>query len=117
MAIRFEDLPPQVQNQLQQLQQLQQQFEMVVQQRLQIDIKLKETQNALDEMNKIDESTPVYKSVGNLIVKTEKEDVVKELQEEKETLEVRKKALESQEKRLKEKIEELQNKIQEALKR
>ena len=116
MAIRFEDLPPQVQNQLQQLQQFQQQFEMVVQQRLQIDIKLKETQNAIDEINKIDDSTPIYKGVGNLIVKTGKEEVIKELQEEKETLEIRKKALETQEKRLKEKIEELQNKVQEALK-
>ncbi|MCD6223159.1 MAG: prefoldin subunit beta [Thermoplasmata archaeon] len=116
MAIRFEDLPPQVQNQLQQLQQFQQQFEMVVQQRLQIDIKLKEATNAIEELNKVDESTPIYKGVGNLIIKAKKEDVLKELQEEKESLEVRKKALETQEKRLKEKIEELQNKIQEALK-
>ena len=116
MAIRFEDLPPQVQNQLQQLQQLQQQYEMVVQQRLQIDIKLKENQNAIDEINKVDENTPIYKSIGNLIVKANKEDVLKELEEEKETLGIRKKALETQETRLKSKIEELQNKIQEALK-
>jgi len=117
MAIRFEDLPPQVQNQLQQLQQLQQQFEMVVQQRLQIEVKLKETQNAIDELNKIDDTTPVYKGVGNLIIRAKRGEVIKELQEEKETLEIRKKTLESQEKRFKEKIDELQNKIQEALKR
>ena len=68
------------------------------------------------KLNKVDEATPVYRSVGNLIVKAKKDEVLKELQEEKESLEVRKKALENQEKRLKEKIEELQNKIQEALK-
>ena len=117
MAVRFEDLPPQVQNQLQQLQQFQQQFEMVVQQRLQIDVRLRELKNAIEEMNKIDDSTPIYKNVGNLIVKAKREEVLKELNEEKDSLEVRKKALENQEKRLKEKIGELQNKIQEALKK
>ncbi|HHF56706.1 MAG TPA: prefoldin subunit beta [Thermoplasmatales archaeon] len=116
MAIKFDDLPPQVQNQLRQLQQFQQQLEITVQQRLQIDVRLRETENALEELNKLEENAPVYKSVGNLIIKADKEKLIKELQEEKETLEVRKKTLESQESKLKEKIEELQKKLQEALK-
>ena len=116
MAIKFDDLPPQVQNQLRQLQQFQQQLEITVQQRLQIDVRLRETENALEELNKLEENAPVYKSVGNLIIKADKEKLIKELQEEKETLEVRKKTLESQENKLKEKIEELQKKLQEALK-
>lgn len=116
MAIKFEDLPPQVQNQLRQLQQLQQQLEMIVQQRLQIDIKLRETENALEEIGKIDENTPLYKSVGNLIIKASRGEVMKNLQEEKESLEIRKKTMENQESRLKEKIEEIQKKIQESIK-
>ncbi len=116
MAIKFDDLPPQVQNQLRQLQQFQQQLEITVQQRLQIDVRLRETENALEELNKLEENAPVYKSVGNLIIKADKDKLIKELQEEKETLEVRKKTLESQESKLKEKIEELQKKLQEALK-
>ena len=116
MAVRFEDLPPQVQNQLQQLQQLQQQYEMVVQQRLQIDVKLRENQNAFEEIGKAEDSIPIFKSVGNLIIKAKKEEILKELEEEKETLSVRKKSLENQESRLKEKLDDLQKKIQEALK-
>ena len=116
MAIKFDDLPPQVQNQLRQLQQFQQQLEITVQQRLQIDVRLRETENAFEELNKLEENAPVYKSVGNLIIKADKEKLIKELREEKETLEVRKKTLESQESKLKEKIEELQKKLQEALK-
>ncbi|KAA0010143.1 prefoldin subunit beta [Thermoplasmatales archaeon ex4484_30] len=116
MAIKFEDLPPQVQNQLKQLQQFQQQLEMVMQQRLQVDIRLRDTENALEELNKIDEGTPVYKGVGNLIIRADKEKLIKELSEEKESLEIRRKSLEGQENRIKEKIEELQKKIQEALK-
>jgi len=116
MAIRFEDLPPQVQNQLKQLQQFQQQLELIVQQRLQVDIKLRETENALEELNKVDDATPIYRTVGNLIIKAGRDDVIKSLQEEKESLEVRKKSLENQENRLKEKIDELQKKVQESLK-
>ncbi|MCD6481998.1 MAG: prefoldin subunit beta [Thermoplasmata archaeon] len=116
MAIRFEDLPPQVQNQLKQLQQFQQQLELIVQQRLQVDIKLRETGNALEELNKVDDATPIYRTVGNLIIKAGKDDVIKSLQEEKESLEVRKKSLENQENRLKEKIDDLQKKVQESLK-
>ncbi|MCD6512986.1 MAG: prefoldin subunit beta [Thermoplasmata archaeon] len=113
--VRFDELPPQVQNQLQQLQQLQQQFEMVVQQRLQIDVKMRENQTAIEEINKAEEGIPIYKTIGNLIISAKKDEIIKELQEEQESLDVRKKALEAQEKRLKEKIDELQNKIQEAL--
>ncbi len=116
MAIKFEDLPPQVQNQLKQLQQFQQQLEMVMQQRLQIDIRLRDVENALEELNKMEGDAGVYKGVGNLIIKADKEKLIKELSEEKESLEVRKKSLESQENRMKEKIDELQKKIQEALK-
>ncbi len=105
MAIKFEDLPPQVQNQLKQLQQFQQQLEMVMQQRLQVDIRLRDTENALEELNKIDEGTPVYKGVGNLIIRADKEKLIKELSEEKESLEIRRKSLEGQENRIKEKIE------------
>ncbi|MEM1514036.1 MAG: prefoldin subunit beta [Candidatus Thermoplasmatota archaeon] len=116
MATKFEDLPPQVQNQLRQLQQLQQQMELLLQQKLQIEIRLRDAEDALEELNKIDENANVYKGVGNLIIKSEKNKLIKELQEEKESLEIRKKTMESQENRLKEKINELQSKIQEALK-
>lgn len=115
MAIKFEDLPPQVQNQLRQLQQLQQQLEITVQQKLQIEIKLRETENALEELGKMEGDEAVYKSIGNLIIKANKENLIKELKEDKEATEIRKRSIEEQEKRLKERIEELQNKLQEEL--
>ena len=117
MAIKFEDLPPQVQNQLKQLQQFQQQLEIITQQRLQIEARLKETETALEELSKLEREESIYKAIGNLIIKTNKDKLIKELQEDKESLEIRKKSLESQENRLKERIEDLQNKIQEALKK
>ncbi|HDN50648.1 MAG TPA: prefoldin subunit beta [Thermoplasmatales archaeon] len=117
MAVKFEDLPPQVQNQLKQMQQLQQQLEMLVQQRLQLDVRLRETENALEELNKLEDGSLIYKTIGNLIIKADRETVLKELQEEKESSELRKKTLEGQETKIKEKLEELQTKIQEALRK
>lgn len=116
MSIKFEDLPPQVQNQLKQMQQLQQQLEMLAQQRFQIDVRLKEIDSATDELSKLEGKSVVYKSIGNLIVKADKETVSKELKEEKETTELRKKTLETQETKVKEKVQELQSKLQESLK-
>ena len=117
MAVKFEDLPPQVQNQLKQMQQLQQQLEMLVQQRLQLDVRLRETENALEELNKLEDDSLIYKTIGNLIIKADRETVLKELQEEKESSELRKKTLEGQETKIKEKLEELQTKIQEVLRK
>ena len=116
MAIKFEDLSPQVQNQLKQLQQFQQQLDMIVQQRFQIDVRLKEIDSAYDELSKLEGDSLVYKSIGNLIIKANKETVLKELKEEKESTELRKKSIESQETKLKEKLQELQGKLQETLK-
>lgn len=116
MAIKFDELPPQVQNQLRQLQILQQQLETLMQQKLQIDIMIKDAENALEELSKMEENLAVYKNVGNLIIRADKDKLIKELQDSKETLAIRRKNIESQENKLKEKMEELQNKLQEALK-
>lgn len=116
MAIDISNLPPQLQNQLQQFQQMQQQLQMIVQQRTQVELRLRDTDKALEELAKLKGETPIYKSIGSLLVKTpDKKSVQKELSETKETLEIRKKTLEEQEGRLKEKTQELQSKIQNAL--
>ncbi|MEA2055105.1 MAG: prefoldin subunit beta [Candidatus Thermoplasmatota archaeon] len=115
MSVKFEDLPPQVQNQLQQLQQFQQQLEITIQQRQQIKIRIKDIENALEELEKADKDALVFKNVGPILIKADEKDVAKELQDTKENLEVRKKTMEKQEQRVKEKIEEIQAKIQGAL--
>ncbi len=116
MAIDPKSLPPQIQNQLGQLQQIQQQLQLVTQQRTQIDIRLKDTERALEELKKTTEKTPIYKNIGSLLIRApNKQSIEKELTENKETLEIRKKTLEQQEGRFKEKSQELQSKIQNAL--
>ncbi len=109
------ELPPQVQNMIAQLQQTQQQLQMVITQKVQLENSLKELENAIQEVEKIDEGTPIFKTVGTILVKTSKDEVLKELKEKKETFEIRIKTLERQESKLKERLQELQKKIKSML--
>jgi prefoldin beta subunit len=109
-------LSPQLQDQINRLQQLRTQVQMISQQRQQVEMKLREIDEALGELEKIDASTPVYKSVGAILIKSKgKSSLQKELKQEKETLDVRKSTLEKQESRSREKMSELQSKVQNAL--
>ncbi|WP_457548664.1 prefoldin subunit beta [Archaeoglobus sp.] len=109
------ELPPQVQNMIAQLQTVQQQLQMVVSQKLQLENALKEIEEAINEVEKVGEDTPIYKTVGTVLVKTKKDEILKELNEKKETIEVRIRALSRQEEKLKERLQELQNKVKSML--
>ena len=111
-----EELTPQLQDQINRLQQLRSQYQMISQQYQQVEIRLKEVEEALEELKKTTDKTPIYKSVGAVLIKTKgKKDVEKELLANKETLELRKSTLEKQEGRTREKLNELQSKVQNAL--
>jgi len=106
----------QLQDQLARLQQMRIQLQMIIQQRQQVELRLKEVDEALGELDKTDEKTPIYKSVGAILIKTKgKEEIIKELKSNKEALELRKITLEKQEGRTKEKLNELQGKVENAL--
>ncbi len=110
------EMSKQLQDQINRLQQMRMQLQMISQQRQQLEMRLKETDEALEELDKIDTKTPVYKSIGSLLVKTKgKTEVKKELKENKDSFELRKETLEKQEGRTKEKLNELQSKVQNAL--
>ncbi len=111
-----EQLPAQVQDQINRLQQLRNQFQMISQQRQQVEVRLRETEEALEELKTTTDKTPIYKSIGAVLIKTKgKKEVTEELQSTKENLEVRKATLEKQEGRTREKLNELQSKVQNAL--
>ena len=112
----MEKLPPELQNQLVQLQQFQQQLEVIAQQRQALQLKLGETQHALEELRKTKKNLPVYKSAGPILMRIEsKESVIGELQSDAETLEIRVKTLEKQEGHLKERTNILESKVRNAL--
>jgi prefoldin beta subunit len=90
---------------------------MIQQQRYQVDTRLREIDEALDELEKATDKTPIYKSVGSILIKAEgKEMVVSELKSNKESLDIRKNTLNKQEGQTREKLTELQSKVQNSLK-
>lgn len=109
------ELPPQIQNQLAQLQQIQQQAQAIMQQRGQVEMVLRETDRALEELKKAGEDETVYKAAGELLIKAKKEDVVKELEEKKDSLDVRLKSLSRQEERIQSRFTQLQDQLKAAL--
>ncbi len=112
----MKEISPQLQNQIAQYQQLQNQLQVLGSQRVQLEAKLREIEGTLEELGKISSDTPVYKSIGMLLVRQDdREALTKELEEHKETLTIRVKSLQKQEKSLSERYEDLATKIQAAL--
>ncbi len=106
-----------LQDQINRLQQLRTQLQMIMQQNQQIELKIKEVDEALEELDKTNSKTPIYKSIGSILIKTNgKTDVIKELKTTKESLDLRKDTLTKQEGRTREKLNELQSKVQNAIK-
>ncbi|MGA8303295.1 MAG: prefoldin subunit beta [Thermoplasmata archaeon] len=109
-------LPAKLQNDLKQFQRLQQELGNAQQQRLQIDLKLRETTHTLEELKTLDDTAVLYRPIGGLLVRAKgKKEVEDLLSEEKETLEVRVKAIERQENHLKERYTTMQQELTEAL--
>jgi prefoldin beta subunit len=102
------EMSEETQNKLMQYQQMQQQLQYLGVQRYQLEVQLKETEKALEAVAKLKEGTPIYRSVGSLLVKVEDTDGLrKELAEKKDSQELRVRTLERQEKQMRERHEEL----------
>lgn len=110
-----EKVPPEVQNKLVRLQQLQEQLRLVLAQRQSVELELREVSRVSEEVSKLEEGSSLYKSIGHVLLRTDRESVLKELNEKKEVLELRVKTLSKQEEYLNKQIEDLRKRITEAL--
>ncbi len=108
-------LPPQLQEQLERLQQLQQTYQVVMSQRQQLDREQLEVNRALGELEKMSEKDIVYKSLGAILVKSTRKKLIEELTERKELLDMRIKVITKQQSRTEEQLKELQQRVQQRL--
>jgi prefoldin beta subunit len=106
-----QELPPWLKEQLSRLQQLQQNLQAIMMQKQQVEIEIVETDRALEELKKIGTDDVVYKSAGPLLIKSKKEDLLKDLGEKKELSNTRAMVLAKQETRVKDNLKEVENKI------
>ena len=108
------EIPPQVQNLFAQLQQLKAQMEALGRQKMQVEALLRDAENALEELGKVEENALIYKNIGELMIKASKEEVTEDLAEKKETYGLRQKTMERQEERGQKRYQQLQQQLQEA---
>ena len=108
-------LPLAVQERLLRLQQLQQTLQSILTQKQQLELELMEVDQALGELEKTPDEGVIYKSVGSLLIKTEKPKVTEDLNERKELANMRISVLGKQEERLRSQIKDLNEKLQKDL--
>src|ERR687885_2263758 len=106
-----QELPPWLREQVARLQQLQQNLQAIMMQKQQVELEVVETDRALEEIKKTGVEDVVYKSAGPLLIKSKKDDVIKELEEKKELSNTRVMVLTKQETRVKDNLKEVENKI------
>jgi len=87
-----------------------------VTQKQQLEIELSEAEKALSELEKITDDVPVYKSVGSILLKTDRQGLMSELKEKKELTNTRVTVLGKQEERTRERLKELRDRLQQRLK-
>jgi len=109
------EVPKNVQHQIAQFQQMQQQAQAITMQKQNVDIQIRETENALEELKKVEEDSDVYKTAGNLLIKVKKDGMVTELEDKLETLKLLEKTVGRQEERIMKKLQEMQTSIQDAM--
>ena len=112
-----QQIPPMVQEQLAKLQQTQQNLQMIMAQKQQLELDQLETEKALEELNKTNDGDAVFKHAGTILIKSNKKDLVEELEEKKELSKTKASLLAKQEERLKTSLKELETKIQEMIKK
>lgn len=112
MTINLDNLNAEQRQKLLNFNNLQQSFEFITSQRLQIESTLRETELAIEELEKINPDDTVYKAIGGILVKSEKNKLLDEKKSLKVTLEMRLKTLKQKEERVKTQIETMRKSIQ-----
>jgi len=108
-------IPPAVQEQLARLQQTQQNFQSIMMQKQQLESEKLETEKALEELKKASDDESVFKHAGTIMIKSNKKDLIDELEEHIELAKTKASLLVKQEERLKIALKEQETKIQEIM--
>ena len=111
-----QQIPPFVQEQLAKFQQTQQNFQSILMQKQQLESQKLETEKALEELKKAGDDEAVFKHAGTIMIKSNKKDLLEELEEQMELAKTKASLLAKQEERLKVTLQEQETKIQEMMK-
>lgn len=97
------------QENIQKLQFLEQNLQAILMQKQAFEMELNETISAMNEIEK--SSEPVYKILGQIMIKISKENIIEELKGKEKLIVARIKTLDSQEETLKSQLDKIRNEI------
>ena len=103
------DIDKETQQKIQQLQVFEQTFQQMLMQKQAFQMELTETENALTEVSKSKDD--IYKMVGQIMIKTDKNKIEEELKKKQELLSLRLKTFEKQETELTKQLEDLRKEV------
>lgn len=109
-----QEVPPWVREQLARFEQTQKNLQAIMVQKQQVEMELTEIEKAVSELDKSEDATKIYKSIGSLLIKTSKKNILSELQERRELGNTQVTVLAKQEIRVSESLKEIQAKIESA---
>ena len=112
MTINLDQLDEETKKKFQNLTQVGQTLELLTQQKMQIDSTIRETELALEELEKASPDTVVYKQIGGILVKSERNKLLDQKKSDKETLNMRSNTLAQKIERTKSAFESLQADLQ-----
>lgn len=95
---------------IEELQILEQQLQHFLMEKQTMQVELNEAENAISELKKTNDE--VYKIIGEVMLKSDKDKLIKELEEKKKILGIRINSVEKQEKLMSSKTEEIRTEIQ-----
>ncbi|MBM3233494.1 prefoldin subunit beta [Candidatus Pacearchaeota archaeon] len=109
------NIKKEIQEKIQVLQSLEQNLQALMLQKQAFQVELNEAESALSEIGKTKDD--IYRITGQIMLKTDKNQVEKELTERKDIISLRLKSIDKQEKLLKEKLEKLKEEVTNEIKK
>ncbi|ALU11812.1 prefoldin subunit beta [Ignicoccus islandicus DSM 13165] len=105
------NLPPKAQNLLAQLQQQQALYENVVQQLTLYQAELNELKRVKSELEKLPDDAEIFRNIGHVLVKTTKQEAIKDVENKIELLEIKLASLKKQEEMIRKEIQRLKEEL------
>jgi len=114
-TLREKSLPPEVQQLIIQYQTLREHYARIETELRTVEAELSEIDSINDALKNLDDSVELYKSVGHVLIKKTRSEILRELEERKELLIIRRDKYKKQLEFLNKQIQDLENKLRDAL--
>ncbi|MCC6024905.1 MAG: prefoldin subunit beta [Desulfurococcaceae archaeon] len=112
---REKSLPPEIQQLLIQYQAVREQYARIEAELRAVEAELSEIDSINSTLKDLDDNVELYKSVGHILVRKTRSEILKELEERKELLTIKRDKYKKQLDFLNKQIQDLENKLREAL--